>query len=372
MYHRSAAPVRVRFGAGYNSGGLCQPAPTATSPPPPGAGWGAPAMAVPVLRARDPAALHTLAGETMGTTWSVRLANPAFAPLEPVQQAVQAALDRVVQQMSHWDAASDLSCFNSAAAGSWHTLAPEFAQVMACAMHWWQASGGAWDPTVGPLVQAWGFGPASRSRAASGEEWLPPSPHVLQAALGRVGFDRLQLRVAERQMLQPGGVQLDLSGIAKGFGVDEVARTLQALGFSAFLVEVGGELRAHGQRPDGHPWRVQVAAVPGHTGAPLVLRLQEMAVATSGDHWHAFEHEGRRYSHTLDPRTAEPVAHALSSVTVLHPDCMQADALATVLTVLGPREGLAFAQDHGIAALLCERTAHGPLLHASAAWAQKD
>ena len=313
-----------------------------------------------MLRARDPAALHTLAGATMGTTWSVRLANPGFEALEPVQAAVQQALDTVVQQMSHWEAGSEISRFNRAEAGAWQVISPEFMEVLACALHWSRASQGAWDPTVGPLVDAWGFGPRANPLADHCAQL--PHPQRLQVARARVGFERLQLRPAERCVLQPGGAQLDLSGIAKGFGVDLVARTLQRLGFGHFLVEVGGELRASGQRPDGLPWRVQIAGVADGAGvtdgahqprkaAPRVLPLCDRAVATSGDHWHAFDLGGRRYSHTLDPRTGRPVAHALTSVSVYHAQCMHADALATVLTVLGPQAGWEFALAHEVAAV---------------------
>jgi len=141
---------------------------------------------------------------------------------------------------------------------------------------------------------------------------------------------------------------------------------LAAHGIADHLVEVGGELRARGTRPGGQPWRVAVAG-PGE-GGQTVLALREQAVATSGDHWHAFEHGGRRYSHTIDPRSGEPVRHALAAVTVLHAECMHADALATVLTVLGPCEGFEFAQAHGIAARFCERAESGAVLRATPAF----
>lgn len=316
------------------------------------AGYGA----APDPRRADPAALHTLTGESMGTTWRVRLANSGFVPLEPARAAIEAALAQVVQQMSHWEPDSDLSRFNRAAPGTWHTLPPEFFTVLQCAFDWAQRSGGAWDPTVGPLVDLWGFGP----RADPLADPVPqiPSSEALRAAQARVGHERITLQPDARQAWQPGGAQLDLSGIAKGYAVDCVAQGLLAQGWTDFLVEVGGELRASGRRPDGQPWRVAVADLAG--GTPRALVLDGMAIATSGDHWHAFDHAGRRYSHTIDPRTGEPVHHALASVTVLHPECMQADALATVITVLGPQEGLALAQRLGLAALVCERTAQGP------------
>lgn len=310
------------------------------------------------LRAADPATLQTLSGQTMGTTWSVRLVNAAFAPLAPVRAAIEAALATVVGQMSHWEPDSELSRFNRAAPGTRHRLAPEFFTVLQAACAWARASDGALDPTIGPLVDAWGFG-------AHGAPHVPDATQRMAAA-ALVDFRRLELDAATQSALQPGGVRLNLSGIAKGFAVDHVHRCLRALGFADVLVEVGGELRASGSRPGGAPWRVAVADPAD--GPPRALALVDSAIATSGDRWHAFEHAGRRYAHTLDPRTGEPVRHGLASVTVLHADCMQADALATVITVLGPHEGMAFAERHGLAALVCERTAQGPAWAASAAF----
>lgn len=314
-------------------------------------------------RHADPASLQTLAGEAMGTSWSVRLANPGFVPLAPVRAAIEDALALVVRQMSPWEADSDLSRFNRADAGSWHPLPPGFLAVLECALHWARASGGAWDPTVGPLVDLWGFGPRPDPHAP--HPAAMPGADALALARARVGFGRIVVDAAGRRARQPGGACLDLCGIAKGHAVDLVAEVLAAQGFPDVLVEVGGELRARGVRPGGGPWRVAVAALPGEAPGSRVLALRDQAVATSGDHWHAFEHDGQRYSHTIDPRTGMPVRHALASVTVLHADCMQADALATVLTVLGPREGLQFACEHGVAALFCERSAGGPVFSAS-------
>lgn len=296
----------------------------------------------------------------MGTTWRVRLANPQFRPLHEARDAIEAALALVVRQMSHWEADSDLSRFNQAPAGSWHALPVEFFTVLRCAFEWAQASDGAWDPTVSPLVALWGFG--AHPAPWTGDAPPLPDPQTLAAARERVGYGRVALDAATGRALQPGGAQLDLSGIAKGYSVDLVATHLRALGYTDFLVEVGGELLARGARPDGQPWRVAIAGLPNDAQAPRAVALRNQAIATSGDHWHAYEQDGRRYSHTIDPRTGVPVDHTLSSVTVLHADCMQADALATVLTVLGPQAGLAFAEARGVAALLCERTPAGPVV----------
>jgi len=305
------------------------------------------------LRAHDAASLHHLAGQTMGTTWSVHLHNPRFLPLAATRAAMEAVLAQVIAQMSHWEEESSISRFNRAPKGTWLALPAEFFAVLECALHWARESGGAWDPTLGALVAAWGFGPAGPPRCAQQTPRVP-SAEAIAAARARCGWQRLALRPAQRQALQSGGVQLDLSGIAKGYAVDWLARRLAALGWRDFLVEIGGELRAGGCRPGGAPWQVLLPAT-GHT---LALRCGQ-SIATSGDRWHAFEAGGRRYSHSIDPRSGRPVEHALCSVSVLHAQCMQADVLATAITILGPQQGLAFAERHGIAALLCQRGAHG-------------
>lgn len=311
-----------------------------------------------VPRPADPATLQQLGGETMGTTWSLRFDNPRMLPLAEIQAAIESALDRVIAQMSHWEQDSGISRFNRAQAGSRHVLPAEFATVMRCAFRWAAASDGAIDPSVGPLVACWGFGPEAAEAAL-------PDAAAQAVARGRVGWSRLAFDEAEGSLLQPGGAALDLSGIAKGFAVDHGIDALRALGIADALLEVGGELRGIGKRPGGQPWQVLV------DGDPSVARrvaLWNMAIATSGDRWHRRSHEGRHWSHTIDPRTGEPVAHALASVTVLHAECMQADALATVLTVLGPQEGFDFAQQHGIAALFVSPGDPAPEAKTTRAW----
>lgn len=311
-----------------------------------------------VPRPADPATLQQLGGETMGTTWSLRFDNLRMLPLTQVRAAIESALDRVIAQMSHWEPDSDISRFNRAQAGSRHVLPPEFAAVMRCAFRWAAASGGAIDPSVGPLVACWGFGPEAEQAGLPGEA-------ALAEARGRVGWSRLAFDEGEGSLLQPGGATLDLSGIAKGFAVDHGIEALRTLDIADALLEVGGELRGIGKRPGGQPWQVLVDGDP--SGARRVA-LADTAIATSGDRWHRRSHEGRHWSHTIDPRTGGPVAHPLASVTVLHAECMQADALATVLTVLGPEEGFDFAQRHEIAALFVSHGDPAPEAKTTRAW----
>ena len=310
------------------------------------------------LRRADPDTLHSLNGTSMGTHWRVRVGNPQFLPLQTLRSAIEDVLASVVRHMSHWQADSTLAQFNRAPADTWHALPADLSTVLHAGLHWAQASGGAFDPTVGALVAAWGFGPHAPAHPA---DWRPASPHAIAQAQACSGWQGLHYH-PERGWRQHGGLQLDLSGIAKGYAVDAVLLRLHALGLRNALVEIGGELRGSGQRPDGQPWRVAIAPVPAAVGPtpdapPQAIALRDCAIATSGSLYHRHQWQGRSYSHTLDPRTGAPIAHALASVTVLHAECLHADALATLLTVLGPEAGWEFAEQHGIAALLSSPTA---------------
>ncbi|HEY0821572.1 MAG TPA: FAD:protein FMN transferase, partial [Rhizobacter sp.] len=197
-------------------------------------------------------------------------------------------------------------------------------------------------------------------------------PEALDAARARAGWQRLTLQAG--RLRQPGGATLDLSAIAKGFAVDQIARLLHARGFGDHLVEVGGELRGSGVRPDGQPWWVDLQLPPGAEGLPGTrVALHGLAVATSGDYLRHFSDEGVSRSHTLDPRTGGPITHGLASVSVLHAECVLADAWSTALTVLGIEHGLACARERGLAALFVQRTSRGfverlsPALEAMAA-----
>lgn len=307
------------------------------------------AQAGPVARAL----LHSLAGESMGTRWSVKL-TAAPRPLNRLRELLQAELDRVVAEMSHWQADSHLGRYNLAEPGSWQLLPEGFFTVMQQALLLAEDSDGAYDPTAGPLVDCWGFGPAAPRST-------PPSAAEIAAALQHVGWQQLRLDVTQRRLLQPGGVQLDLSAIAKGYAVDRLAEVLESLGVAHYLVEVGGELRGQGCKPDGSPWWVQLEAPDEQANAaPLVLALDGLAVASSGDYRRYFECEGQRYAHTIDPRDGWPLCHALAAVSVVHASCLQADALSTALYVLGPERGLAYATRHELAAhFVLRHSEHG-------------
>ena len=287
--------------------------------------------------------IEDFCGATMGTTWSVKLVRPQHISAAQLQTGMQQALDQVVEQMSTWLPDSDISRFNQAAAGSWHVLPPEFFKVLDYGLFIAQQSSGAYDPGIGHLVTLWGFGPEKSTRQI-------PSKALLEQAQRQSGYQQLQVDRQKHSVYQPGGLSIDLSSIAKGFGVDQVARYLEAQGVVSYLVEVGGELRGLGTKPDNTPWWVELEQ-PQTTHPASIVALHGLSIATSGDYRRYFDHDGQRFSHTIDPRTGYPVAHDLAAVTVLHAECMIADALATAMTVMGLAQGMAYANQLHVAAL---------------------
>ncbi len=282
----------------------------------------------------------------MGTRYRVLISRPTV-PEKEISVGVRRVLDRVDRRMSTYKPESEVSRFNASAGTGWFPVSAETARVVAKALEVWRESGGAFDITVAPLVDLWGFGPKLvPERIPAGAE--------IEAALARTGSRHLAVRLeppALRKELPQ--LEIDLSAIAKGYAVDAVAAWLEARGIHDYLVELGGEVRVSGHHPDGRPWRVAVErAAEGRAG---VLELNAGAVATSGDYRNWFELDGVRYSHEIDPRTGRPVSHGLVQVTVLAPSCMEADAWATALLVAGPREGPDLARRLGLKALFLRR-----------------
>jgi thiamine biosynthesis lipoprotein len=280
------------------------------------------------------ASLLRLDGETMGTRWSVQLASRAADGGAALRAGIETRLAQLVDALSHWLPESSLCRWNRAAAGSRVPLPEDFATVLDAALAIAEASDGALDPTLGALVDLWGYGPPG-PRAGQ------PGAAEIAAARARCGWRRL-LRDGDT-LLQPGGVQLDFSAIAKGHAVDVIAGWLDRAGQPHHLVEIGGELRGQGVKPDGQPWWVEIE----DSRPPGRIALDGLSVATSGNRY-------RRHApgdaHTLDPRSGAPLADAPDSVTVIHPLCREADGWATALTVLGPVDGLRLADRRGLAA----------------------
>jgi len=310
----------------------------------------------------DPAAppagsrLQVFSGSSMGTDWSARLMLPPGLDADPglnLFAALQHELDLVVGQMSHWAPDSLLSRYNAAPAGSWHALPPAFYEVIAYALSMHDDSAGAYDPAAGALVDLWGFGPGlGQQRRYDQAGFYAPDARAVADVLARRARARVALDHERRRLLQPGGVLLDLSAVAKGHAVDRLALCLERHGVRHYLVEIGGELRGAGVKADGQPWWVEVEGVPDAADHQLqaVVALHGLAIATSGDYRRYFSQAGQRRSHTLDPRSGYPVSNELASSTVLAGSCMQADALSTALTVLGPQAGMRFAEARGLAA----------------------
>jgi thiamine biosynthesis lipoprotein len=291
----------------------------------------------------------------MGTTYSVKLAGPpAAVPLAALGADIDGVLRAVSQAMSTYLPDSELSRFNGHRGTEWVEASPALATVVAEALRVSDLTGGAFDVTVGPLVNLWGFGPEPTG------DRVPTDPEV-QAARAQVGHHHLHVRAdppALRKDLPD--LYVDLSAIAKGYAVDRVAEHLEGRGIDAYLVEVGGELRARGRRSDGSPWRVAIERPsPGTRAAYSVLYAENVAVATSGDYRNHFERDGQRYSHTIDPTTGRPVTHPLASITVVSGTAMTADALATGLNVLGPVLGFELAERLRVPALFISRTGTG-------------
>ncbi|MEE9608150.1 MAG: FAD:protein FMN transferase [Myxococcota bacterium] len=303
-----------------------------------------------------PGDLQEFGGPTMGTTYSVKLVASGLSDAARARTAaaIEERLAAVNRLMSTHDPDSELSRFNRFASTAAFAVSPQTLEVFEIAREVSELTGGAFDVTVGPLVAAWGFGVTNRVPGA------PPAAE-LAALRDRVGYRRVGVDRASRSLSKDHPeIACDLSAIAKGYGVDEVARALVELGHRDFLIEVGGELRAQGQRGEGRPWRVAIERpAAGARSIFAVLELKNASLATSGDYRNYYEQDGVRLSHLIDPRSGRPVAHALASVSVVHADAVRADALATGLAVLGPDRGYALAEREGLAAYFIVREPGG-------------
>ena len=295
----------------------------------------------------------------MGTTWSVRLVAPPGLERSVIQSAIEGELSGIIALFSHWDPRSELSRLNAAPPGFWAVSEP-FWNLLNAAMDLADETNGAVDPTLGALVDLWGFGPPGpRPLNGFGTGHTTPFEEEIAAARALSGWGILRFNREARAVQQLGGVKLDLSGIAKGHAVDRVSDRLTALGATHHLVEIGGELRGAGVKPDGMPWWAELQQAPGAPGPRTVAALFDLACATSGDWVRNFEVYGQRFSHTIDGRTGRPVENGVASVTVLADTAMYADAMATALTVMGPEEGPAYAEALSIAAAFVMRAEAG-------------
>ena len=300
-----------------------------------------------------------LAGRTMGTTYHVTVVHGFLDRPRGLDLRLTHRLEEIEQRFSTYRPDSEINRFNRWPAGREPFKAStEFYLLIETAVRIHALSRGAWDPTVRPLVDLWGFGPAP----ATGQV---PALAAVEAARAAVGFQQIQPGPNQTLVKTHSRVSLDLASIAKGYGVDALAALIRDAGYRDFLVEIGGEVFAAGCRTDGRPWQVGIN-MPRADASPdavyRVLSLAQRAMATSGDYRNFFESGGRRYAHIIDPRTGFPVANGVVSATVTAPDCTRADALATALCVMGPEAGLAMIETlAGIEALVLVRSAGGAL-----------
>ena len=292
-----------------------------------------------------------LHGPTMATRWSVLCDIDPALEQTVLHRALAAAVEQVDQQMSPWKPDSDLSRLNRAAPEAWVALPPEIMTVLARALEVARQSGGAFDPTVGALVDAWGFGAARGAPDAA-------AIRAATQAMHRPAYQNLELEPANGRARKHAPLQVDLCGIAKGYAVDRMIDVLKQHGVAHALAALDGELRALGGQADGQPWAVALESpTPGQRSAHGVLELQDLAVATSGDYRHFVQVGAERLAHTMDARRATPVRNDVASVTVLAPEGMSADAWATALLVAGGDHGLALAQRLGLEVLFLVRRA---------------
>ena len=300
----------------------------------------------------QPAAQETLlSGETMGSVWTVKIVGAPPVSAEELRAGAQARFDTVNLALSTYRPDSALSRFNNDDSGEWLDMDSEVGEVLDYALSLAAESGGAYDVTVGPLVNLWGFGPDPANRRV-------PDAAAIENARARVGWRKVEVDASKHRARKEPGVRVDLSSLGKGRGVDRVAEYLDSLHVTNYLIDLSGKLRARGVNSQGGAWRVAVEPpqADATSGAPPfppeIVELRDEGVATAGGYRRFFEIDGRHYSHIIDPRTGWPVAHNTLSASAIAADCMQADALATVLMVMQPDEAIALANQRGLRALL--------------------
>ncbi|MCK7597307.1 FAD:protein FMN transferase [Microbulbifer sp. CAU 1566] len=292
-----------------------------------------------------------LSGPTMGTAYHLTVVDvPEGMKKAELQSAVDAELAAVNQEMSTYIPDSELMRFNATAPGESVEISPHLAEVIAQSLKIYQDSDGAFDVTVGPLVNLWGFGPDPEPEAI-------PADQQISAILAQIGSDALVLN--DRQLRKTRPVKVDLSAIAKGHGVDRVADLLESRGITNYLVEVGGELRTAGVNPQGIAWRVGIERPSAEQVVQKPIQVSGKGIATSGDYRNYYERDGKRYAHTIDPRTGRPVEHRLASVTVVADTCAEADGYATALNVMGADAALKLAEQVNLAVFLLVKTDSG-------------
>jgi len=303
-------------------------------------------VAIPASMVRPPSRVSGEAcvcgGRTMGTSWRAAFISDGAVSAADAAAAIGERLDLVVAQMSPWEAQSDLNRFNRAEAG-WVEAPEEFMRVLAAAVDIAMASGGAYNPACAALTDLWGFGP-------EGVRAHPPEAREIETALSRADWRSIRFDWASKRIFQPGCAAIDLCSIAKGYAVDAAGEALSLLGAKSWLIDIGGELKGRGVKPNGEPWWVSLDSGTKNKAGDFAVALCNLAVATSGVGVRCFTADNRRSSHAIDPRAGCPVTHDLATVSVVQESAMLADAWATALLVLGPGYGPACAEAYDLAA----------------------
>ncbi len=285
-----------------------------------------------------------ISGKTMGTSYHITLYPAEGQTLDgdALKTKIDNSLTRINQQMSTWIKDSEISNFNNSQSTEWFPVSAEFMKVTQAAQTISKLSDGAFDITLGPLISLWGFGKDFKNNN--------PSDEAIIEAKKAVGYKNLEVREnppALRKSIP--ALKINLSAIAKGYGVDAIADELAASGINDYLVEIGGEIRANGKKNNGSLWRIAIEK-PSTKERSIErgLVLEDIGVATSGSYRNYFEREGKRYSHTINAVTGKPITHQLASVTVLHKSSMMADGFATAIMVLGEDKGKKFIEENGL------------------------
>ena len=292
-------------------------------------------------------------GLTMGTTYQVKIVPNNIVVSKNLAAQIDERLQSLDATFTTYRKTSELMTFNQSPIKQPQAVSPDMFEVMTIAKQVYQQTNGAFDPTVGPLVNLWGFGPDYTDQVI-------PQPDEITQYLLSVGLNYLLLDQQARTATRQFDIELDFSAIAKGYAVDAVAELLASYGLEHYLVEVGGELRLKGHKGNGQSWKIAIEKPSiEQGGVQEALALKNVAVATSGNYRNYFEKEGKRYSHTIDPRTGYPIDHNLASATVLAQTAARADALATAMMVLGPEGALALAEQNNLAVYLLVKQTDG-------------
>ena len=303
-------------------------------------------------------------GATLGTTYLVKIVPGETVVAKNLADHIDDRLKGLDATFSTYQKSSELMNFNQSAINQPVSVSPDMLKVMTIAMQVYQQSDGAFDPTVGPLVNLWGFGPNYTDQV------IPQAQDITHHLLS-VGLNNLLLNQQAGTATRQSDIQLDLSAIAKGYAVDAVAELLASSGLVNYLVEVGGELRLSGRKANGQRWKIAIEKPSLEQGnVQQAISVEDMAVATSGDYRNYFEKNGKRYSHTIDPRTGYPIDHGLASVTVVSQSAVKADALATAMMVMGPEKALRFTEQNNLAAYLLIKEVDGFKSRASTVFTQ--